>query len=56
MGPRFKFGNAKCCSPGDAPNHRPNVAPNCADQIVGIHTPRSLASSGPPNANLGVRP
>jgi hypothetical protein len=49
-----RFGNAQDRSACDAPNHLPSVAPNCAVEIVGIHTPRLLASSGPPSAKVGT--
>ncbi len=52
----LRFGNAQSSSPGVAPNHLPSVAPNWAAAIVGIHTPRLLASSGPENAKVGIWP
>ncbi len=39
-----RFGKAQASSPDVAPNHRPSVAPNCTDPIVGIQTPRFEAS------------
>src|SRR5262249_49981076 len=50
------FGSTEARSPGATPNQRASVAAYWSVEVVGIHRPWAVKSSGPPSASVGNVP